>query len=254
MQLAGAIGRDSAVEVLPGVGARVREMSQRGRKYWTSGPMARANTMVPMPKVPPRIQPRVRTVIDDGAGEPDRWSLAAIPVISLDRVGAGPRLAPIETGGDADQDDPAEHHRPGNTRHLGRRDDDAGQIDDDPDDDCVEQRAQPVGRATQPEEEHGHRDDDRRSPTVSPKRRASPWCKTSHGGTPIPDCSISPMPMPNRTRPINSCVMRRGRRSPATGIRYFKTSTPQRLGYPGREVGACRRHEADQHMVSPSSL
>src|SRR5688572_11906841 len=89
------------------------------------------------------------------------------------------------------------------------------------------------------------------APTVSPKRRASPWWRTSHGGTPIPDCSISPMPMPNRTRPINSCVMRRGRRSPATGIKYLKTSTAQRLGDPRREVGACRRHEADQHMIRP---
>jgi hypothetical protein len=112
---------------------------------------------------------------DDGAGEPDRWSLARNPghqPIAWARSQVG---SYVETGGDADQDDPAEHHRPGHTRHFGRRDDDAGQVDDDPDDDCVEQRAQPVGLAQrQPEEEDGHRDDDRPSSDRQPEASGQP--------------------------------------------------------------------------------
>ena len=54
-ELAGASGHDSAVEMLPGVGDRVGGDVPARQEVLDEGTDGQGKTMVPMPKVPPRI-------------------------------------------------------------------------------------------------------------------------------------------------------------------------------------------------------
>jgi len=153
-------------------------MVKIGNATWTSGPIASAKTIVPMPTLPPSSQPMASTCFDCGAHQPDRvaaGSESGHQSVAGSRAETGTDVHP---GGDGVQHDRSNKECPPGDGRFGVAEHADRGFEHKPDHDSVQHGAGPCALSQwDPQRKDQQAHDDDNGTERRPKRRCQTLVK-----------------------------------------------------------------------------